>query len=558
MALAAASRALLATAAALLAAGAGAELPVAGRSFHLEPPGIEMLWIGPGRFVLGSPSDESNRGTDEGPETAVNITRGYWIGKTEVTQAQWRAVMGSDPSRFKGDALPVEQVSWHEAMEFARRLSERERAAARLPTGYAYALPTEAQWEFAAKAGMNGAFATAVDALAWHDQNTDRTQAVALKAANAWGLHDTLGNVWEWCLDWYGPYPGGEAADYAGVPSGTAKASRGGSWWAGPRGARPANRYRDMPHNANDDLGFRLALTPLPAPRLALAGTDTMAPMVRRWAALVAEGERERGWLVEVAAGPPPSAARALADATAQIGFTGRSLWAEERRAVERRRGAAPLSVRVAVGAHDDAKKTHTMAVFAHADRTLPGLTLAQLRRVFSGAADVAPVQWRELGVQGADGERPVRALMAKRGTGAANAVQETVLAPLDWGVGVQALDDDRAALAALAADPWALAVAGLPYRTPQVRALPLASVEGAAFVHPTRDDVAALRYPLARFLYTHWVPADGRYGSAVPSFLRQVLSAWGQRIALEEGYLPLPEPVAKEEWARVQGLLRD
>ena len=142
-------------------------------------------------------------------------------------------------------------------------MTERERAAARLPDGYIYALPTEAQWEFAAKASASGAFTAKVDDLAWHDQNSGpTTHPVGTKKPNALGLHDTLGNVWEWCADWYAPYPGGSAPDYAGPATGTAKASRGGSWWAGPRGARPANRYRDMPQNGNDDLGFRLALVP--------------------------------------------------------------------------------------------------------------------------------------------------------------------------------------------------------------------------------------------------------------------------------------------------------
>jgi formylglycine-generating enzyme required for sulfatase activity len=154
-------------------------------------------------------------------------------------------------------------VSWREAAEFCARVTRAEQAAGRLPAGYIYSLPTEAQWEYAAKAGLEGAFAAKVDDLAWHDQNSGpTTHPVGIKKPNAWGLYDMLGNVWEWCSDWYGPYPGGTVTDYAGPPAGTAKASRGGSWWAGPRGARPANRYRDMPQNGNDDLGFRLALVP--------------------------------------------------------------------------------------------------------------------------------------------------------------------------------------------------------------------------------------------------------------------------------------------------------
>jgi formylglycine-generating enzyme required for sulfatase activity len=254
----------LASVVAFTAHGRDAATAIQGaRAFAIPGLDLEMVWIAPGEFLLGSPDNEASRGTDEGPQTRVAITRGYWLGKTEITQAQWGAVMDTNPSRFKGAALPVEQVSWNEAMEFARRMNERERAAGRLPAGHAYTLPTEAQWEYAAKAGATDAFAAKVDEFAWHDQNSRSTQPVGTRKPNAWGLHDMLGNVWEWCSDWYAPYPGASASDYAGPSHGTAKASRGGSWWAGPRGARPANRYRDMPQNGNDDLGLRLALTPI-------------------------------------------------------------------------------------------------------------------------------------------------------------------------------------------------------------------------------------------------------------------------------------------------------
>jgi formylglycine-generating enzyme required for sulfatase activity len=255
------SRVVLVMAALAAGARSAGGTPEPGKSFTLAEPALALLWIAPGEFLLGSPVDENSRGTDEGPQTRVKITQGFWLGRTEVTQAQWRAMMGINPSRFRGDTLPVEQVSWRDAVEFCRRVTERERAAGRLPVGYVYVLPTEAQWEFAAKAGASGAFAEKVDDIAWHDQNSGpSTHPVATKKPNAWGLYDMLGNVWEWCADWYAPYPGGAATDYAGPAVGTAKASRGGSWWAGPRGARPTNRYRDMPQNGNDDLGFRLAL----------------------------------------------------------------------------------------------------------------------------------------------------------------------------------------------------------------------------------------------------------------------------------------------------------
>lgn len=244
-----------------------AKPPVVGSDFVLRELAIAMKWIAPGTFELGSPDNEGSRGVDEGPLTRVRLTKGFWIGQTEITQAQWLAVMGTTPSRFRGPVLPVEQISWHQAMEFCRRVTDAERAAGRLPAGYVYSLPTEAQWEFAAEAGRPEGVPVDVDEQAWHDQNSGgTTHPVAQKRPNAHGLFDMLGNVWEWCADWYAPYPGGDAVDYAGPPDGvsSAKANRGGSWWAGPRGQRTANRYRDMPQNGNDDLGFRLALVPTP------------------------------------------------------------------------------------------------------------------------------------------------------------------------------------------------------------------------------------------------------------------------------------------------------
>lgn len=237
--------------------------PAAGKNFRLHDLGLDLVWIAPGEFDLGSPDDEGSRGVDEGPLTRVTLTKGFWLGRTEVTQAQWHAMMGTSPSRFRGPVLPVEQVSWHEAMEFCRRVTAAERAAGRLPEGYAYSLPTEAQWEYAAEAGKPEGVPPDVDDQAWHDQNSGgTTHPVAQKKPNARGLYDMLGNVWEWCSDWYAPYPGGRAVDYAGPREGFAKAERSASWWAGPRGQRSANRYRDMPQNGNDDLGFRLALVP--------------------------------------------------------------------------------------------------------------------------------------------------------------------------------------------------------------------------------------------------------------------------------------------------------
>ncbi len=227
--------------------------------------GLALQPIPAGTFTMGSPPAEADRDPDEGPQTQVTFSRPFWVGRTEVTQAQWRAVMGNDPSHFKGDDLPVDSVSWDDAMAFCRKLTERERTADRLPAGYVYTLPTEAQWEYACRAGTTGPFAGdgRPDDLGWYSNNSaGTTHPVAQMQANAWGLYDMLGNVWEWCRNWYGPYPGGEVTDYAGPTAGTYRAIRGGCWGGGADYGRSAYRFENEPGLRRFDLGFRVALAP--------------------------------------------------------------------------------------------------------------------------------------------------------------------------------------------------------------------------------------------------------------------------------------------------------
>ena len=234
-----------------------------------------MVWIGSGSFVMGSPAGERGRYADEGPQTRVTLTKGYWLGKHEVTQGEWVALMGHNPSHFQGDAdLPVESVSWSEAMKYCRRLTERERPAGRVPPEYEYRLPTEAQWEYACRAGTTAATAFG-GSLSSAQANFDgpsynggdkgptlgRTAKVESYGANGWGLSDMHGNVNEWCLDWYQDrLPDGSVTDPKGPTTGLERVSRGGSWLTIGRGCRSAYRGQVNPEGRSQSLGFRVAL----------------------------------------------------------------------------------------------------------------------------------------------------------------------------------------------------------------------------------------------------------------------------------------------------------
>jgi len=220
------------------------------------------VWIPPGTFVMGSPSSEGGRDADEVQHT-VTLTQGFWMSDHEVTQGEYQAVMGNNPSYFKGDLnRPVETVSWDEAVLYCQKLTERERAAGRITAQQAYRLPTEAEWEYAARAGTTGARYGELDTIAWWNGNAgNQTHPVKQKAPNAWGLYDMLGNVWEWCSDWSGEYPTGSVTDPTGPNSGSVRVIRGGSWDVGAGRARSAGRDRGVPGSRFSDLGFRPALS---------------------------------------------------------------------------------------------------------------------------------------------------------------------------------------------------------------------------------------------------------------------------------------------------------
>jgi formylglycine-generating enzyme required for sulfatase activity len=210
---------------------------------------------------MGSPSSEEGRYSNELQHEVV-LSRGLFLAETECTQGQWEAVMGSNPSNLKGRDRPVEQVSWEEAVEFCRKLTAKQRQEGVLPEGWEWRLPTESEWEYAARAGTTGARHGELDAIAWHGGNSgSETHGVKGKQANAWGLYDMVGNVWEWCGDWYGDYPTGSVTDPTGPGSGSLRMNRGGVWNGGARNARSAFRNWCVPGNRNSFLGFRPALS---------------------------------------------------------------------------------------------------------------------------------------------------------------------------------------------------------------------------------------------------------------------------------------------------------
>ena len=220
---------------------------------------FEMVAVKGGTFTMGSPKNEDKRDDDE-KQHQVTLSN-YHIGKYEVTQALWKAVMGNNPSSFKGDNLPVETVSWNDCQLFIQKLNQL--------TGKKYSLPTEAQWEFAARGGTRSrsylyAGSNNPNDVAWHDGNSERkTHPVGQKQPNELGLHDMSGNVWEWCQDWYGSYPEGQQIDPIGPSSGACRVFRWGGWVNTAQGCRLADRGYFTPATSLHGLGFRLVFSPV-------------------------------------------------------------------------------------------------------------------------------------------------------------------------------------------------------------------------------------------------------------------------------------------------------
>jgi formylglycine-generating enzyme required for sulfatase activity len=255
--------------------------PPSPRSSPGASPGSGMIAIQGGTFLMGSPPSEPERGNDE-TQHRVTISKGFYMGKYPVTQGEYKAVMGTNPSYCKGAGLPVENVSWYDAVAYCNARSKKEgRSPAYTIKGEdvswdrsadGYRLPTEAEWEYACRAGTTTPFNTGdniTTAQANYDGNSPyngnakgqyrkKTTPVGHFPPNAWGLYDMHGNVWEWCWDWYGDYPSGAQTDPSGASSGASRVIRGGSWDYYAQVLRSAYRFNRGPSGRFIRVGFRL------------------------------------------------------------------------------------------------------------------------------------------------------------------------------------------------------------------------------------------------------------------------------------------------------------
>ena len=220
---------------------------------------IEMVKVEGGTFMMGATSEMKNPNSNEKPVHQVTLTNDYYMGKYEVTQALWQAVMGSNPSEYKGDNLPVETVSWNDCQKFISKLNSL--------TGRMFRLPTEAEWEYAARGGKESrgyqySGSSNISDVAWYDENSgSKTHPVGTKQANELGIYDMTGNVWEWCSDWYSSYSSSSQTNPTGSDSGSARVSRGGGWFNDASYCRLSVRFYYTPDFRLDILGLRLALS---------------------------------------------------------------------------------------------------------------------------------------------------------------------------------------------------------------------------------------------------------------------------------------------------------
>lgn len=229
--------------------------------------GMKFVWIPPGNFMMGSPMEENLR-KDKELQHKVTLTKGFYMGVYTVTQEQWKEIMGNNPSKFKGEKnLPVEHVSWNDCQEFIKKLREKDKKL--------YRLPTNAEWEYACRAGTTTPFSfgdtISTDQANYNGNNPYgsgkkgvyrvKTTPVGTFPANAWGLHDMHGNVWQWCQDWFGEYSQKEVVDPQGPETETRRVERGGCWGSYPEDCRSAHRTWHYPGDRNLEVGLRVCFS---------------------------------------------------------------------------------------------------------------------------------------------------------------------------------------------------------------------------------------------------------------------------------------------------------
>ena len=226
------------------------------QTFTVNGVSFKMIRVEGGSFLMGAPGNDSEAFDWEKPQHRVTLSD-YYIGQTEVTQALWTAVMGSNPSNWLGDNLPVERVSWYDCQTFITKLNQL--------TGKRFRLPTEAEWEYAARGGKQSmgykySGSNTIGYVAWYTENSSKTHPVATKQPNELGLYDMSGNVWEWCQDWYGSYSSSAQSNPTGASFDSYRVNRGGSWLSSAGACRVSHRLINSPSYAFNFLGFRLAL----------------------------------------------------------------------------------------------------------------------------------------------------------------------------------------------------------------------------------------------------------------------------------------------------------
>lgn len=568
--------------------------------------GMRLVSIPAGTFAMGSPASELDRNTDE-RTVQVTLTRPIFMGATEVTQQQWADIMGADYTppegthpnesmglRFLGPSLPA-YSSWHEATEFCRRLSNLEKKT--------YRLPSEAEWEYACRAGTSTPYATgstlqpsdaAFDA-AEATGRPSRPMAVGTFPPNPWGLYDMHGNVMEWCADHYAEYPLGPLTDPLGVSKDTKqdqpRVLRGGSWDTPPRVARSANRWANIPDVRTDYIGFRVVLDPAapfveqPAPvpvpraeprhipldapdaspsahpevdpalpeyspestltqRLRSVGSDTMDRLVRLW-----EQEFQRshpGLIIRHEGRGSGTAPRALAEAIAHIGPMSRPLNDAEKREFLSQQGYEPTQITVAFDA---------LAVYVNAANPVAqrGLSLTEIDAMFSAARKRGGPReintWGELGLTGEWAARPLTLLGRNRASGTFAVFREVVLKGAEFRASIQELIGSAEVVDRASVEPGAVGFSGIGYARTEVRAVPIVVAPGAPPATPTLANVQSGAYPLSRSLYlTLDLPPGQQPSPWQREFLRFVLSKRGQQLVVQAGFFPLDAARAAEQ----------